>query len=117
MLEKADPKFLEQQRRWEYALQIQELPHPLPNNDKHWSWQEMVLLCDMWMIGMTAEEIGNLFRQNPSAIRMRLTRLGLINDEGNELLERRDFRSNGLKWHLHPRDRTMMAVPEGARLD
>ena len=57
-------------------------------------------MCDLWMSGASFEDIGTRLDRTAGAIRARLHKFGLVDEDGQPRVQRRDMEANSLGWHV-----------------
>lgn len=63
------------------AYSIEEVRRAYPKAYAKWTKEEEDALRDKYLKGMTIEDLAAIFQRRPSAIRSRLRKLGLLNEE------------------------------------
>ncbi len=97
-------------RKEQHEARTRELKQVNPKHGKRWTEHESETMCDLWMSGQSFEDIGAHLDRTAGAIRARLHKFGLVDEDGQPLVERREMEANNLEWRVDDMGHGM-AVP------
>lgn len=100
VIAQAEPLIQEEQRRQQHEARTRDLKRSNPKHGSRWTEDESAIMCDLWMSGKSFEDIGAHLDRTAGAIRARLHKFGLVDEDGEPLVERRKMKAHQLEWHV-----------------